>query len=211
MSSPWARAAAPSVTLPPAPASPPTPPSTAPRAAAPFPSGVPQGLKPHRQVWPWITLGLLLAVVISAATGSIVTFAAMHNGTGSSQQSSSAVPTPTPAAPQYSAADMATAKQNLCHIVDLSTGQKIEGGFRVEGNLNVPVTLKALNSASAVQNALVPAVPADVAAAARKYISTTLDVTTAAMGPVPATEINRLTDVSNEAMYALVDACGLPR
>lgn len=114
-------------------------------------------------------------------------------------------------APQFSAADAASAKQNLCHIVDLSVGQKSEGGFRVQGNLNVPVALKAVNSVSAVQNALVPALPPDVAAAARRYISTTLDVTTAAMGTVPASEVNRLTDISNDAMYALVDTCGLPR
>ena len=44
------------------------------------------------------------------------------------------------------------------------------------------MVLRAMNSASAVQNALVPAVPPDVASAARKYISATLDTTTAAMG-----------------------------
>jgi hypothetical protein len=116
-----------------------------------------------------------------------------------------------PATPQFTPEEIAAAKQNLCHIVDLSVGQKSEGGFRVQGNLNVPVTLKAVNSALAVQTALIPAVPAEVASAARKYISTTLDVTTAAMGNVPAPEVNRLTDISNEAMSVLVDACGLPR
>ena len=64
-------------------------------------------------------------------------------------------------------------------------GQEGQGGFRVEGNLNVPMVLRAVNSAAAVQNALVPAVPPDVASAARKYISATLDVTTAAMGNTP--------------------------
>ena len=53
-----------------------------PPTAAPFPSGFPQGRKPRRPVWLWVALGLLLAIVVSAATGSIVTFAAVHNATG---------------------------------------------------------------------------------------------------------------------------------
>ena len=75
----------------------------------------------------------------------------------------------------------------------------------------MPMLLRALNSASAVQNALVPAVPPDVAAAARKYINSTLDVTTAAMGNTSTSEVNRLTDVDADAINGLVDACGLPR
>jgi hypothetical protein len=135
----------------------------------------------------------------------------MHNGTGSSAQPPTASPTSTPAAPQFSAADMATAKQNLCHVFDVSAGQKGQGGYRVEGNLNIPVTLQSVASAVAVQNALSPAVPADVAAAARRYVTTTLDVATAAMGNTSINEINRLTTVSNGAVDALLDACGLPR
>jgi hypothetical protein len=71
--------------------------------------------------------------------------------------------------------------------------------------------LRAINSASAVQNALVPAVPPNVAAAAQKYISTTLDVTTAAMGNTSTSEVNRLTDADTAAINGLVDSCGLPR
>jgi hypothetical protein len=96
-------------------------------------------------------------------------------------------------------------------VFDVSAGQKGQGGYRVEGNLNMPVTLQAVTSAVAVQNALVPAVPADVASAARRYITTTLDVATAAMGNTSINEINRLTAVSNGAVDALVDVCGLPR
>jgi len=73
------------------------------------------------------------------------------------------------------------------------------------------MVLRALNSASVVQNALVPAVPSDIAAAARIYVSATLDQTTAAMGNTPTSEVNRLTDVRNDAMYSLLDACGLAR
>jgi hypothetical protein len=73
------------------------------------------------------------------------------------------------------------------------------------------VTLRAVNSATAVQNALAPAVPPDVASAARKYISTTLDTTTAVMGNPPASEVNRLTDLRNDATDSLLYVCGLPR
>lgn len=210
-SSPWARSGSPSVTLTPPPAPPPAPAATVSPAAAPFPSGFPQGPRPRRRVWPWVTLGLLLAVVISAATASIVTFAAVHNATGSSARPSAAAPTPMPAVPQFSAADSVLAKQNLCHVFDVSAGQKGQGGYRVEGNLNMPVTLQAVTSAVAVENALSPAVPADVSSAARRYITATLDVATAAMGNTSVNEINRLTIASNGAVDALLDVCGLPR
>ena len=75
----------------------------------------------------------------------------------------------------------------------------------------MPLLLRALNSASAVQNVLDPAVPGDVSAAARGYIRSTFDVTTAAMGNSPISEVNRLTDVDAEAINSLVDACGLAR
>ncbi|MGE2817913.1 hypothetical protein ACQI5H_22630 [Mycobacterium heidelbergense] len=164
---------------------------------------------PRRYGWLWVTLGLPLAVVISAATASIVTLAAMHNGTQSTTEPSSAPVAPT--TPQVNAADATMAKQNLCHVFEVSVGQKGQGGFRVQGNLDMPVTLQAVTSALAVENALVPAVPADVASTAKRYITTTLDVATAAMGNTSIDEINRLTTVSNGAIDALSDACGLPR
>jgi len=83
--------------------------------------------------------------------------------------------------------------------------------LRVGGQLNIPAVLRSLNSATAVQNAIVPALPEDVASAAKKYISTTLDQTTAAMGNASTSEGNRLTDIRNEATYSLLDTCGLPR
>jgi hypothetical protein len=157
----------------------------------------------------------LLTVVVATAVGSAITYLAMR--------SDPAAPPPTPPVtgapisavvpPQFSAAEIAAAKQNLCHVFDASVrGQEGQGGLRVQGNLNVPVVLRALNSASAVQNALEnPAVPPGVASAARKYISAALDETTAAMGNTPTSEGNRLTDVVNDAIYALLDVCGLPR
>ena len=56
--------------------------------------------------------------------------------------------------------------------------------------------LRAINSVVAVQNALVPATPAEVTAAAKKYISSSLDVTTAAMRNVSIEEGNRLNKIA---------------
>ena len=218
-SSPWSRAGAPSGTLPPppgparVPAPPPVPAATVPPTGAPLPSVFPQGPKPRRRGWLWVALGLPLVIVVSAATGSMVTFAATHNATHSAAQPSSA-PSVAPSAPtpQVSAADASAAKDHLCQVFDVSVrGEQGKGGLRVEGNLNVPVVLRSVNSALAVQTALVPAVPADVGSAARNYIQTTLDVTTAAMGNTPTPEVNRLNDISNDAINALLDVCGLPR
>lgn len=114
--------------------------------------------------------------------------------------------------PQFSQAEVSAAKDHLCKVFDLSVrGQEGQGGFRVQGNVNVPIVLRALNSTSALQNALTPAVPSDLAAAARRYIAATLDVTTAAMGNAPTSEVNRLTDVDGDAIDAFLDSCGLPR
>lgn len=205
--SPWSRQAQapapPSVTLPPS--SSPTPP-----APIPTPPAVAQSPgRRRRRWWPWAVLGLLLTAVMSAAVGSVVTYAMTRTDNATPVSPPAASPTPT--TPHFSAAEVEAAKQNLCHIFDTSLSRKGEGGFRVDGNINLPVTLKAVNSAAAVQNALVPATPPDVASAARKYVNATLDATTAAMGNTPTSEVNRLTDAGNDAIYALLDVCGLPR
>jgi hypothetical protein len=213
--SPWSQQASPHVTVPA-----PPPAGTLPSAPGPVPPpGVPgpagfRPTRPPRRPWGWIVLALLLAVGVAAGVGSTVTYVALRNDRAASTPSSlrSASPSSAPATPQFSPAQLDAAKQHLCQVFDVSVrGQEGQGGFRVEGNLNVPLTLRAVNSATAVQNALVPAVPVDVATPARKYISTTMDVTTAAMGNTPTPEVNRLTDLEGDAIYALIDACGLPR
>jgi hypothetical protein len=213
--SPWSRQASPSVTLPP-PAPPPAAPTMPPAPIQLSPAGVPgpagfRPPRPRRRLWGWAVLAVILVAGLSAAVGSAVTYVAMRDDHAAPAQTVSAPPVP--AAPHFSAAEADAAKGHLCQVFDVSVrGQEGQGGVRVAGgDVNVPIVLRSINSAAAVQNALVPAVPADVASAARKYISTTLDVTTAAMGSTPTSEVNRLTDVNNDAIYALVDACGLPR
>lgn len=208
-SSPWSRAGGPSVTLPPPPA-PATRVVNAPPGPPPPPVEFPHRRMSRRRTWPLVAAGLFLAVVISAATGAIVTYAAIHNEARTAAAPSAL--TSTPMAPQFSAADASAAKSHLCQVFDVSVrGQQGKGGMRVEGNLNVPIVLRSVNSALAVQTALVPAVPAEVASAARNYVQATLDLTTAAMGNTSTTEGNRLNDISNDAINALLDACGLPR
>lgn len=203
-SSPWSREASPSVTLP---APPPPPPG--PSQHIPVPPRQSNGRR-----WAWAALALLVVVTVSGGVSAAITYAALS---GEQSRSSSPTPSaPTPSSPtvtpRFSAAETAAAKDHLCHVFDVSVrGQEGQGGLRMEGNLNIPVVLRALNSASVVQNALTVAVPADVSAPARSYISATLDQTTAAMGNTSTSEGNRLTDVRNDAMFSLLDACGLPR
>lgn len=202
--SPWSRQAqapaTPSVTVPP---SLPSPVPTPPAAAAPSPG--------RRRRWPWAVLALLLTVVISAAVGSVVTYAMTRTNDAMPASPPGASPTTTP--PHFSVAEVTAAKETLCQTFDVSVrGQEGQGGVRVAGgDVNVPIVLRAVNSAAAVQDALGPATPPDVAAAAKKYVRTTLDQTAAAMGNTPTSEVNRLTDVRNDALFALIDLCGLPR
>ncbi len=215
MSSPWSRAGSPSGTLPPPPApSPKSGTTTAP--GAPFPVAFPQGAMPRRRVSARTALGLLLAIALSAAITATITILLMRSNTteqpGGQASSGSATSASAPATPQFSAAESAAAKAHLCQVFDTSVrGQQSQGGLRVEGNWNLPLILRGINSASAVQNALAPAVPPEITDAARKYINATLDQTTAAMSNTPTPEVNRLTDVRNAATDELSDACGLPK
>jgi hypothetical protein len=202
--SPWSRGETPSITVP-------TP------ALDPLSSGRVVRNEVHPQsgvrLWVWATLVLVL-VAATSAVGGAITYSALNDDThppASSTPPSGGSSSP-PVAPRFSAAETAAAKDHLCQVFNVSVrGQEGQGGLRVEGNLNIPMVLRALNSASVVQNALIVAVPAEVSAPARSYISATLDQTTAAMGNTPTSEVNRLTDVRNDAMFALLDTCGLPR
>lgn len=218
-SSPWFRQRSPSTTL----AGPRTQTvSPTPGQALPSPQNAPQWPTPPQPVVPTrsqrpIPFGKISAalatVAVAAAVGSGTTLLWVAHETHSSPTTSAAMTTQsTPAETQFSPKEVSAAKDNLCQVFNMSVrGQQGQGGFRVEGNLNIPLTLRTLNSVTAVQDAVVPATPPDVADAARKYVTTTLAVTTAAMGNAPTSEVNALNTSSNDALYELIDVCGLPR
>jgi len=104
------------------------------------------------------------------------------------------------------------ARRRVCQVFDAVTKNQLGmGTIYVDGQLNVPVVLRSINSAVALENALSPAVPAEVAAAARDYITRTLDLTTAATAGEPVERRNQLTTASNDSWYELADLCGIPR
>jgi hypothetical protein len=180
----------------------PPPPSSIPPQSGPAVPPVPPP-RTSRRRFPWLLIGgaVVILIAVIAATAA-VTYALTRNTNVSNVT----------APPQFGAADQTTAKQQLCRVFDVSArGQRGQGGVRVNGEVNVQLVLRTVNSVVAVQNALTPAVPQDVGDAARKYIDTSLELTTAATGDTPADELNRLTDVSNEATYSFADACGLRR
>lgn len=171
----------------------------------PLPASPP---RPSPGRWWWVAgvSGLLVAVI--AATAAI-TYAAAHQ-----ESSSPAEPVASPAGTesprQYSPAEQAAAKDRLCHIFDESTTDLGSGAVREHGELNVPLVLRIVDSIVAVRNSLTPATPPEVDAAAKTYIDTSLEVTTAAMGETSTAEVNRLNDIANTATDALSDVCGLP-
>lgn len=187
-----------------------------------MPASPPPEAEPPRRArasglrWPWVIAVVLVAVALSAGVGSAVTYVATRGDRAaapSPPQGSRSTSPPPSESPRVSAADAAAAKQHLCQVFDMSTsGQAGQGGARVAGGgVNMPIVLRAVNSALAVQSALSPALPADVAEAAKNYVSTTLDETTTAMGSAPTSEVNRLTDLRNNAINRLLDVCGLPK
>lgn len=152
-----------------------------------------------------------MAVGVSAGAGSAVTYLVTRSDHEALPTPSASPTQSVPPAPQFNATQVAEAKQHLCQVFDGSVGHTGQGAFREEGKVNMPVTLQSVTSAMAVQNALSASVPADVSAAAHRYIDTILDVTTATMAGKPTSEVARLTNVSNEATDGLADACGLPK
>jgi hypothetical protein len=194
--SPWA----PSETGPQqAPVYPPTPPQAGPP--------VPPPPRPPRRRQPWLLIGgaVVLLIAVIAATAAF-TYAVTRNA--DAPRASPATPVPA----QFSASDQAAAKQTICEVFDLSVrGQQDQGGVRINGQPNLPLMLRSLNSVVAIQNALTPAVPQDVAAAARRYIDANLKLTTATTGVTAIEEVNRLNAAANDATFAFADACGLQR
>ncbi|WP_459953883.1 hypothetical protein, partial [Mycobacterium avium] len=118
---------------------------------------------------------LLVTVVASALITATVMAVTMRSNTAVRAEvqrpSEAAAPGAASPTPQFSQAEVSAAKDHLCKVFDLSVrGQEGQGGFRVQGNVNVPIVLRALNSTSALQNALTPAVPSDLAAVASSRV-----------------------------------------
>lgn len=69
-----------------------------------------------------------------------------------------------------------------------------------------------MNSAAAVQNALTPSVPTEVADAARTYVDNVFDLTVAANNEkIGVDDLNKQNDATNSAIDTLQKVCGLPR
>lgn len=173
------------------------------------PSPLPHMPPPPRRAGPrlWPIIAAFSVIVVAAiAITALVTAAIVK----SSAAQTTAVQT-APAGPQYSAAEQDSAKQNVCHAFDAGErGSVGQGGVVVNGDLNVPIVLRKLNTIVVVQNSLSPATPSDVSDAAKKYLATATALTTAALANAPVDELIQLTKTGNDAMDALVDVCGLP-
>lgn len=119
-------------------------------------------------------------------------------------------------APPTSPRRRVKARQLVCEVFDRSArGQGKSGPLVLEnGDANVPSVVRKLGSVAAVEHALTPPTPSEVAAAAHRYIDAQLDLVTAAMAyvaPDPIDEVNRLTAAANDATKAFGETCGLPR
>lgn len=182
----------------------PTRPQAGPPPAGPGLPPIAPPPRPPRRGLPWLIAGGAVALLIAAiAATAAITYAVARN--------TNAPTATTPPAPQFSAAEQNAAKEQVCQVFDVSTqGQKGQGGVRINGEANLPLMVRSLNSAVAVQNALTPATPRDVTDAAHQYIDANLKLTTAATGTTPIEEVNRLNGLANTATFAFADVCGLP-
>jgi hypothetical protein len=190
-----------------APVYPPPPAAVSPQSGPPVPPIAPPARAPRRLPWLLIGGAVVLLIAVIAATAA-VTYAVARN----TNAPNATAPTATLAPSQFSTSDQAAAKRTICEVFDVSVrGQQDEGGVRINGQPNLPLMLRSLNSVVAVQNTLTPAVPQNVAAAARRYIDTNLKLTTATTGVTPIEEVNRLNAAANDATFAFADACGLQR
>src|SRR6476659_4632475 len=154
--------------------------------------------RPPRRGFPWLLVGGAVVLLIAAiAATAAITYAVARNTNASTATPPPAAPTPQ--APQFSTAEQSAAKDQVCHVFDASTrGERDQGGVRQNGQPNLLPLIRTVNSVLAVQNALTPAVPGDVAAAARKYLDANLQLTTAAVGPTATDEVNRLNGIAND-------------
>ncbi len=187
---------------------PPPPPSQS-VPPQPPPAPPPPVDRPGRRPGLWvIVLAMAVLMVVAVAATAAITYAITRNSANA--EPPPAPPAATPSEPQFTAAEQNAAKSKLCGVFDATArGQRGQGGVLVNGEVNVPLVLRTVNSVVAVQNTLTPALPDELSRAAHGYIDSSLDLTAAATGTGSVDEVNRLTSESNDATYALADACGL--
>ena len=186
----------------------PPPPANPPPANQPAP---PRGGRSNRAIW-LAAVGVVILMIVAIAATAAITYAIARGNISAEQPAAPQPTTGASSAPQFTAAEQSAADGRLCGTFDTATkGQQSQGGLVQAGALNMPLALRTVSGAVAVQNALVPAVSPDLAKAARNFVDRSLDSVTAALASVPADEGNRLNDLSNSAIFALADSCGLPR
>lgn len=215
--SPWApqTGPAPQIHADPAPPQLPAPPQGGPPPVGPppppnQPAALHRGGRSNRALW-LAAAGVVILMIIAIAATAAITYAIARSNLPAAQP---AAPQPTsaaPSTPQFTAAERSAADSRLCSTFDNATkGTQGQGAIIQDGVLNIPVALRTVNKAVAVQNTLTPAVSPDLAKAAQTFVDRSLDMSTAALADVSVDEVNRLKDVSNSAVFALADACGLP-
>jgi hypothetical protein len=177
-------------------------------AGPPWSGGPPATpIPPQRRRWG------VAAMLVALNIGSIAAAATIAYAIGRDSGSVKSDPQTTVAAssPDVSASDAAAAKEKVCHAIDAGQrGIGDMGGIVTNGDLNIPVVLRKMNTIMAVNDSLSPAVPADVSDAAKKYVATATDLTTAALAHAPVDQLVDLAKTGNIAVDAFYDACGLP-
>ena len=188
---------------------PPPPPLPATPYGAPGHSPAPYGPAPYgahpdnppRNWRRWAGLAAALAATIALSATATYTL------TRPAPREESAVTAP------VSDSGAAAATEQLCGVFRAATKNQSDkrSGVFINGELNVANVLRALNGAVALENALSPAVPADLAAATRTYITQSLDLTTAATADETIERLTELTIAGNETAVEIADLCGIPR
>lgn len=182
---------------------PPGPPPVIPGPGMPPPPHRPKGS--NRVL---LGLGAFAGIAGVIAATAAITYSVARQPAASTGSTATSVSSAAVGSPEQQAA----AKKRVCELFDAGTkGLAGKGGVRVDGQVNVPVVLRMMNSASAVQSALTPELPSDVDQAAREYVARTFDLTTEATGEGNIETLNRLNDDVIKAIDSLVGVCGLPR
>ena len=124
------------------------------------------GPKASQQARHWGLITAVVAVnVVAVAAAALITYSITKQN-----NTSMAATAASPNGPSYSDAEHNAAKDKLCHTFDSAVrGTGESDGLIVNGDLNIPVVLRKINSVAAVQNSLSPATPNDVAEARNRH------------------------------------------